>query len=187
MRPRRRGYVPPDLTSLFDVLFIVIFAALIRAASVEQAAAAKQPEPPKPVQPQTPSALRTAALTQLGDRPLLVIHVTPAGVVTSLEADGKVTPLDVPLLEHSTDPDVALSYLGDRSAELRVCRIAALHLGAADLAKYLVVIAPAARLADLPHALFTGLHADLDRCLAEQHGVAALVDPSELPATGLPK
>ena len=38
-RNRRRVHVPPDLTSLFDVLFIVIFAALIRAAATQQAAA----------------------------------------------------------------------------------------------------------------------------------------------------
>jgi hypothetical protein len=191
MRSRRQGYRKPDLTSLFDVLFIIIFAALIRAAAVENAAAKAAepaPPPPKPTAPATPPAvaqLQAAALadlnTQLAARTPLVIRVSAAGVVTQVEADGKVLALDVPLLEHSPDPDVALSYLGDRSAELRLCRVAAVHLGATDLTRYLVIVAPAAPLADLPHALHTGLHRDLDRCLTEQHGLASLVDPSELP------
>lgn len=191
MRSRRQGYRKPDLTSLFDVLFIIIFAALIRAAAVENAAAkASQPAPPppRPTAPATPPAvaqLQKAALAdlnaQLATRAPLVIRVSAAGVVTAIEADGKVIALDVPLLEHSPDPDVALSYLGDRSAELRVCRVAAVHLGAPDLARYLVIIAPAAPLADLPHALHTGLHRDLDRCSAEQKTIASLVDPGELP------
>lgn len=191
MRSRRQGYRKPDLTSLFDVLFIIIFAALIRAAAVENAAAKAQqpaPPPPKPTAPATPPAvaqLQKAALAdvsaQLAARVPLVIRVSAAGVVTAIEADGKRIALDVPLLEHSPDPDVALAYLGDRSAELRLCRIAAVHLGAPELAKYLVIVAPAAPLADLPHALHTGLHRDLDRCNAEQKTIASLVDPSELP------
>src|SRR5262249_49890108 len=69
-------------------------------------------------------------------------------------------------------------YLGDRAAELRVCRLATLHLGLADLSGYLVIVAPDRPLADLPHALYEGLHRDLDRCLSDQRGIAALVDPS---------
>jgi len=88
------------------------------------------------------------------------------------------TPLDAPLLEHSPDPDVAIAYLGDRTAELRICHVAALHLGAADLGRYLVIVAPDVRLVDLPHALFDGLHRDLDRCLTDQRGVAAIVEPT---------
>ena len=186
---RRHGYRRPDLTSLFDVLFIIIFAALIRAAAVENAAAkAQQPAPVvKPTAPVTPpalAALRTKALadlnTQLATRTPLVIRISAKGIVEAIEADGKRLPLDVPLLEHSPDPDVALAYLGDRSAELRLCRVAAVHLGAPELAKYLVIVAPAAPLADLPHALYLGLHRDLDRCFAEQHGLATIVDPAEL-------
>ena len=189
-RSRRQGYRKPDLTSLFDVLFIIIFAALIRAAAVENAAAkaAQPPPPPKPVAPATPpgvAQLQKAALAdvskQLAARSPLVIRVSAAGVVTAIEADGKMITLDVPLLEHSPDPDVALSYLGDRSAELRLCRVAAVHLAVPDLAKYLVIVAPAVPLVDLPHALYTGLHRDLDRCSTEQKSIASLVDPSELP------
>lgn len=181
---KRRRHVPPDLTSLFDVLFIVIFAALIRAAAAEHAvaaAAAPKPPEPKPVEPLAPGSLHARALAELATRPAIIVRVSAAGTITALEADGKVTPLDAPLLEQSADPDIALAYLGDRSDELRVCRVAALHLGRADLGGALVIIAPERALADLPHALYDGLHRDVDRCLAEQHGLAVLVDPEMKP------
>jgi hypothetical protein len=193
MRPRRHVRRPPDLTSLFDVLFIVVFAALIRAAAVEHAAA-HPPAPPRPSAPVTPpavAALRQRALAALeaqhASRTPLVVRITKGGTIDALEVDGKRIALDAPLLEHSPNPDIAIAYLGDRSAELRVCRLAALHLGAAELSRYLVIFAPALPLADLPHAMFDGLHRDLDRCLTEQHGLAALVDPAALsPPTKLP-
>ena len=111
-----------------------------------------------------------------------MIRVSAKGVIETVEADGKTIALDVPLLEHNPDPDIGVAYLGERSAELRVCRVAALHLQATSLAGYLVIIAPAIPLADLPHALYQGLHRDLDRCLAEQHGLATIVDPAALTA-----
>ena len=185
-RARRHVRRPPDLTSLFDVLFIVVFAALIRAAAVENAAA-HPPAPPRPSAPETPppiAALRQRALADLdaalAARAPLVVRITRDGTIDALEVDGKRLALVAPLLEHSPDPDVVVAYVGDRSAELRVCRIAALHLGMADLARYLVIVAPAVALDDLPEALFEGLHRDLDRCLSELHGLAALVDPATL-------
>jgi len=169
---RRFVHVPPDLTSLFDVLFIVIFAALIRAAAAEQ----KPPEPPPPPPPKPvkldPKSLQVRAADQLAGRPMAIVRVSRAGTVTAIELAGKSQGLDVPLLEHSADPDVGIAYLGERSAELRACRIAQLH--GADLAHDIVVIAPEVPLADLPHALFDGLHADVDRC----GGLAVVVDPS---------
>lgn len=193
MRARRHAPRVADLTSLLDVLFILVFASLIRAAAVQDAAArAAQPAPPTPV-PRVPAlpadvaTLRTHALAaldqQLAARTPLVLRISAAGTLDGLEVDGKRTALDVPLLEHSPNPDVGVSYLGDRSAELRLCQIAALHLGAADLARYLVIIAPARALADLPHALYDGLHRDLDRCFTDQHGLATVVDPTVLPPT----
>jgi hypothetical protein len=176
--------MPPDLTSLFDVLFIVIFAALIRAAAV-QANAAPKPMPTTPPVPLDPASLHARAIAgveaDLAARPAIVVRVSTAGTLTALDVDGKTIALDAPLLEHSADPDVAVTYLGDRSAELRVCRIAALHLGVPDLGKYLVIVAPAQRLADLPHALYDGLHRDLDRCVSEQRGLAVLVEPEANP------
>ena len=180
-RGRRHVRTPPDLTSLFDVLFIVIFAALIRAAAA-QAQAAPKPAPPAPAPVRLdPASLQARALAQLDAtlraRPSIVLRVSATGSIAAIESAGKTLALDTPLLERSSDPDVALTYLGDRSADLRLCRIAALDLGIADLATYLVIVAPERRLADLPHALFDGLHRDLDRCLVEQHALAALVEP----------
>ena len=186
---RRRVHRSPDLTSLLDVLFILIFASLIRTAALQNAEANQAP-PDKPViatpppPPADVAALRTRALAnldqQLASRKPLVIRISSQGVIVAVEADGKKLPLDVPLLEHSPDPDISVAYLGERSAELRVCRVAALHLQAPNLAGYLVIIAPATALADLPHALHQGLHRDLDRCLTDQRGLATIVDPAAL-------
>ena len=191
-RTRRHVRVPPDLTSLFDVLFIVIFAALTRAAAVEKAAA--QAATPKPVV--TPPAVKLAnaqlhekALADLGKqlsaRPYVVVRVSERAI-KALEAGENVQKLDTPLLEHSPDPDVAVAYLGDRAAELRVCRVIQVQLGVPDLAAYLVIIAPDQHLADLPHALYEGLRRDIDRCLADQQALAVLVDPSVETASSPP-
>jgi hypothetical protein len=187
-RVRARRHRPPDLTSLFDVLFIVVFAALIRAAAIQNSAAqSAQPPLAKPQPPPPPApiaALQKRALAdldkQLASRTPLVIRVSEKGVVDALEAEGKRIALDVPLLEHSPDPDIALAYLGDRSAELRLCKVAALRLKTEKLSRYLVIVAPARALADLPHALVEGLRRDVERCLAEQQGLATVVDPSAL-------
>ena len=97
MRSRRRGQKPPDLTSLFDVLFIVVFVALIRAAAAEHevAEAAKDKEPPKPVVPPKPplpvdvSKLQSQALknvtAELAGRQPLVIRISDKGVITAEE------------------------------------------------------------------------------------------------------
>jgi hypothetical protein len=181
---KRSVRTPPDLTSLLDVLFILIFAALIRASAADQAAAAaaKASPPQPPPVPLDPQSLRARALADLGSnlaaRPAVVLRISAKGTITAFESQGKAIALDAPLLEHSPDPDVAVSYLGDRSAELRICHVAALHLGAADLESYLVIIAPEKLLADLPHALFDGLHRDVDRCMTDQRGIAVIVDPT---------
>lgn len=191
MRPRerRRVHRPADLTSLLDVLFIIVFVALIRASAAQQVAAAPAPVPvipPPPAPPAHVAALRAAALANLQHdlegRAAVVVRVTAEGSITGLELGVDKRVLDVPLLEHSEDPDAAIAYLGDRSAELRVCRVVALHLGVPDLANHLVIIAPAVPLADLRRALHRGLHEDLLRCLADQHGIATIVDPASLSA-----
>ena len=174
-RQRRHVRMPPDLTSLFDVLFIVIFAALIRAAAVQQAAAAK-PAPPAPPQKIEPTILQQHAMTELATRPTTIVRVSSAGEITALEQDGKVTPLEVPLLTKSNDPDVALAYLGEGNADVRICHVVALTLRMTDLKDQLIIIAPDHKRADLPHALYEGMRRDVDRCLDEQKGLAVIVD-----------
>jgi hypothetical protein len=223
-RRSRRRQPPPDLTSLFDVLFIVIFAALIRAAAVQQAAAVPaQPGPPKPSAPpvklevaQLHERAVTAVNNNIAARPTVIVRISAAGIVTAIETAtttspnatgssnatasnatggssslvaGKSEVLDSPLLEHSPDPDIALAYLGDRAAELRICRIVAVHLALPDLADHLVILAPEKPLADLPHALVEGLRRDVERCLDDQQGLAVIVDPTaaaKMAPTGSP-
>jgi hypothetical protein len=180
---RRRGLRPADLTSLFDVLFILVFVSLVNAAAHKKATAmaieAATPPPAPPAPPPTTAILKEQALATLGERPTLILRVSKTGVLTGLDSAERSLSLDLPLLEHVPDPDIAVAYLGDRSAELRVCRQAALRLGAGDLSRYLVIIAPEAPLADLPVALVAGLRKDVERCLVDQHGMAVLVDPAK--------
>lgn len=183
---RRSRHVrrPPDLTSLFDVLFIVVFAVLIRGAAIQQEAeAAKAPKPVVPGPPPPPpdlAQLKTKAIAaideSLADRRPVVARVSAAGALIAIESDDAKRTVDIPLLEQVRDPDVLVAYLGDRSADLRLCSQIALHLGVPDLAAYLVIVAPERPLADLPHALYDGLRRDADRCLVEQRGIAAVVD-----------
>lgn len=186
-RARRHVRRPPDLTSLFDVLFIVVFVALIRAAAAQHDAAAAATPPPKPIaKPQPPqpppdvAALRAKALAQvhtsLETLAPIVIRVSAAGTVEGIEVADQKLPLDIPLLEHSPDPDAALTYLGDRSAELRLCRIATVQLRLPDLSKHLVIVAPTSPIADLKRALSRGLFEDVERCLIEQRGIATILD-----------
>ena len=176
-RQRRHVRMPPDLTSLFDVLFIVIFAALIRAAAVQQAAATPAPPaPPPPPQKIEPTVLQQHAMSELATRPTTIVRVSSAGEITALEHAGKVTPLEVPLLTKSSDPDVALAYIGEGNADVRICHVVALTLQMTELKDQLVIIAPDHKRADLPHALYEGLRRDVDRCLTEQKGLAVIVD-----------
>jgi hypothetical protein len=122
----------------------------------------------------------------LASRTPLVVRIAKTGTIDALDVGERRIALDAPLLEHSPNPDIGIAYLGERSAELRVCRVAALHLGVTELSRYLVIIAPVLPLADLPHALFDGLHRDLDRCVTEQRGMATLIDSAMLDPTARP-
>lgn len=109
----------------------------------------------------------------------MIVRVSGGGEITAIEQNGKVSPLEVPLVQKSADPDVALGYLGDRDADLRICHVAATYLRMTDLAQQLVIIAVDRAVADLPHALYDGLRRDVDRCLSEQRGLAVIVDAKQ--------
>jgi hypothetical protein len=165
--------------------------------------------PPRPVTPAPPlpppdvAALRAKALSHL-DRELaartpIVVRISMhiegdrmRPTLSALELEGQKLPLDVPLLADSRDPDVEVEYLGARSAELRACRIAAVHLRLADLARHLVIIVPDRSLAELKRvvagsaALLGGLRADVEQCYTDQRGIAALIDPAELAPSAAP-
>lgn len=180
---RRRVIGRPDLTSLLDVLFILVFAALVQTASREEEEAVAEPEP-EPVAPAPPDAgvAEPAIPTpELAGRTVAFLRVSRHGVLTAIELPTGQTPLGVPLLEPSPDPDVVVAYLGDRSPDVRVCRIAALTLGVPDLSGHVVVITTELPLEELGHALVQGLQRDVSRCLSEQAGLAILVDPGVTP------
>ena len=208
MRARgRRVRRPPDLTSLFDVLFIVVFVALIRAAAAQHEVErlTPPPAPPRPAPPAPPpavAALRTKALAglerDLDERTPLVVRIAAQvegdrvkGTITMIEHEGHKLALDVPLLADSRDPDVEVEYLGERSAELRVCRIAAVQLRLPDLSRQLVIVVPDRSYAEVKRAvgsraLFEGLRQDVVRCFVGQRGIAALIDPAELEPPAAP-
>lgn len=197
----RRTIRPPDLTSLFDVLFILVFVSLVNAAinrkdaenarasitaSKASASASSSTSPSTSAAPSssTPAplasveALHSRAIDDLRARPALIARVSENGTLHMLELGTRRVELDVPLTEQVPDPDVAIAYLGDRSADLRICKIAALHLGLPDLAPYLVIISPDVPLRDLTVVLVAGMRRDVDRCLVNQRAVAVVVDPA---------
>lgn len=195
---RRQIPQPSSLITLVDVLFVLTFAALVQAAAARDKAAAAEDAAAEPTPPPAPApdagvapvvaaeltALRARALADLAadleGRPAVVARVSKDGVLTTLELADRRIELGVPLLERVPEPDIVVAYLGDRSADLRICRIAVLRLGVTDLSEHLIVISPDVPLADLTVALVAGLRRDAERCLAEQGGAAVVVDPAAL-------
>lgn len=187
---RRRVAPVGSLTSMLDVLFILVFAALVQSSAQGQpppapatAEAAPVPSPPAP-----PAfvALRAAAVAQTAAQveraPLVVARVEADGTLAAIELADARRPVGVPLLEQVADLDVGLAYLGDRAPALQVCGAVARELGLASLDGHVVVIAPTRALAELPVALVAGLRRDVTRCQREQHALAVIVEPGAVPA-----
>lgn len=204
---RRRVTRYAELTSLLDVLFILLFASLIQAAGLMEGAAQKQqaaksaeakaakPEPaalppdagppPDAAPPASHQALRKKAMEKLmrsmGDRQVIYARVSAQARLTAIERqEGGVMQkqtLDVPLLEKVDDPDVAVVYVGDRSKDLRLCSRVRVSLGLQDLSDRLIVVAVETALAEMPVALVEGLRRDRDRCFLDERGVSVLVTP----------
>lgn len=96
---RRRPLAPESLTSLVDVLFILVFAALVQRAAAA-GGELEHPTPPSPspspasaaptwAPPPAMAELRRAAERRVTDelraRPAVVLRVSARGVLTSLE------------------------------------------------------------------------------------------------------
>jgi hypothetical protein len=188
---RRAAPSAPSFTSLLDVLFILVFAALVRTAALQQAAADKaEPaaedqlpvvSPPRPPQPTDRAALQKRAYAHfdasLRARRMVIARIGRDGAVTAVEDGGKTLPLNMPLLARVADANVGLIYLGEQSTELRVCSIVRNQIGAKDLSDVLVIFVPAAPVDQLSVALVDGLHADEQRCATDHKGLAVLLDP----------
>ena len=203
MRRERPLVQYSTMTSFLDVLFLLVFAALIQSAALAEKARAadampKKPPPTAAVAPVgpgqvsiDPERLRKVALAEilagLESRQAVVVRISADGRLRQLERrlDGKpvVTPVELPLVERVPDPDVNLIYLGERSPDLRLCSLVRLQLGAPDLASTIVIVALDLPLDQLSVALARGLKRDVDRCTGDQRGVAVLLDPR---ATGEP-
>lgn len=195
MRRERPLVQYSTMTSFLDVLFLLVFAALIHAADLAQKASARAAEKPKPAAlapvPAGPAAaidperLRKVAVAEilagLESRQAVVARVGPDGRLRQLERrqgdKPLVTPVELPLVERVPDPDVALVYLGERSPDLRLCNLIRLQMGAADLTDTLVIVSLDVPLEQMPTALARGLIRDADRCTGDQRGVAVLLDP----------
>lgn len=184
-----KRWVPPpsSLTSLLDVLFILVFAALVQLAA-RQAPAEAAAAPPPPTPPPAPlanAALRQAAIAattkQLAGAPLLVARIAADGTLAALERDGDRRALPVPLLAAIADPDVGVAYVGDRAPAQRVCALVAAGFGLPTLRDAVVAIAPDAPRAALPVALVAGLERDAERCHPEQHALALVLYPEATP------
>jgi len=175
---RRRAPRPQSLTSMIDVLFILLFASLATAAASANSPPPVEPTPPAELTPPQPDASPVApsdyasarevgietAAARLAGKPAVVLRVSEAGSLRAIETGvGSVLELDVPLVEEVADRDVALAYIGDRSPELQLCPIAARLV---PIDGRLIVIAPERPLADLPVALVAGMRRDIDRCAA---------------------
>lgn len=197
---------------MLDVLFILVFAALVQLAARTEsrdardaaatAATAAPPAPatppdagvpdatPPPPVPADRAALRDAALAaltrELEGRPAVIARIGADGTLSAVELDDHRIELGVPLLEQVPDPDVAVAYLGDRLSELRICRLLVLRTGLADLRGRLVVIAPDRPLDQLAVALVAGLRRDAERCQREQQGAAVVVDLAAAGTTSSP-
>lgn len=190
---RRRSKPEGSLTSLLDVLFIIVFASLVqstargeeRVVEAEQAAAAKaKPAPVVPVVPAPPAelvSLRKAAVTattkHMETAPLVAVRIAPDGTLVDVEWAGERRALGLPLLERVPDPDIAMTYLGDRASALRVCGVVAHELRVLDLAGHVVVISPSVPLGEMSVALVAGLRRDVVRCQIEQQAMAVIVEP----------
>jgi hypothetical protein len=190
----------PELTSLLDVLFILVFATLVALrAKPAVDEVGKTPEPivvvpdagllsPDAGPPPDPGdALRmreaTDRLVRTFQNPnVIVVTVSATGQIVGLSRRGAgATDVRVTLLRDSPDPERAIEYRGSDEKEHRVCEIARRELDLEpDLARALVVISTEKPLAELPYALVAGLMRDATRCMDDANGFALLVDPGKV-------
>lgn len=200
---RKAPLAPQSLTSLVDVLFILVFAALIQRAATPSSTSAAPPPTPTPMwtPPRPLAELRAVAEAQLAaslhEQPVIVARISARGVLTSLEvapgAGGALAALvapaagsgsaprlalELPLIERVPDPDVAVAYIGARDPAHRICNAAAARLG--SLARSLVIVSVDAPLSELMLALVAGLRRDVDHCLIEHRAAAVLLDSAAL-------
>lgn len=191
---RRAAPGAGSLTSMIDVLFILVFASLAYAQSKPEAAEA-EPRDREPIEVARPDAGVAAApdaarapaehreiqaravdraMETLQGGGVIVLRVSATGELFAIETSpGDRLDIGVPLLERVAGDDINLAYLGDRSADLQLCAVAQRYR---SVDGHLVAVAPERPLADLPFNLVEGIRRDLDRC-RRLGGLAVIVEP----------
>ena len=181
---RRRPHASPaPLTSLLDVLFILLFASLVQsAAAAEEATPAEEGSG-------APSTLHARAIDEWTARlraaPAVFAYVQE-GVLRSLElsfaAETRRYPGAWALTHPSSDPDIGLSYVGEGDPERRLCAIIAASFPEVELGSAMVVISTDLPLEKLPVALVEGLRRDQQACA--ESGAATVIVPGREPDRG---
>jgi hypothetical protein len=189
-----------ELTTLLDVLFILLFAALIQAtATVEAADAARSAPavdaaadasdaapPPDATATGQRAALRRDAVSawsaELSEREPIYARISGAGVLERIErgeADPAVVAVRVSLLRRVADPDIGAVYAATTQPQLRLCTQIRSLLGLPHLRGQLILFVPALPLRELPIALVEGLRHDQEYCYDDERGIAALIPAME--------
>lgn len=198
---RRRRRRLGELTSLVDVLFILLFASLVQQRRAEGVgeATAEEPEELASIDAGVPPADAAPAELELADRheaaravaarldseQIVMVAVDAAGAIRSIETGDTELALDLPLLRETGDQRVVV-YAGDERPELRLCREVADSLGATRLDRALVLVSTERPLRQLGVALVGGLRRDIARCYDDVGATALLVVAPDEPTGATP-
>jgi hypothetical protein len=196
-RRRRLG----ELTSLVDVLFILLFASLVQQRRAEGVGPATAEEPVEaaaidagvPRADAAPTELQADDLHQaarevaarLDSEQIVMVAVDAAGTIRSLETGGRELALELPLLRQTGDDRVVV-YAGDERPELRLCREVADSLGLDRLDRGLILVTTERPLRQLGVALVGGLRRDIARCYDDVGATALLVVTPDDPTGAAP-
>lgn len=191
---RRNVLRHSQLTSLVDVLFILLFASLVQQRRAAEASTADTtaPEPATVTDtvdagapdatppPADPHASARAVADQLETDTVVLVALDDAGTVTSIERGGHRQAADLPLLRATVDHRVVVYAAADNPA-LRLCRVVADALGG-DIRGALILVSTYRELRGLPYALVRGLRADTARCIDDAGAYALVVRAADLPS-----
>ncbi|MFO0616255.1 MAG: hypothetical protein U0414_26915 [Polyangiaceae bacterium] len=211
MRRQRRAIRPPDMTSLFDVLFILVFVSLVNvgvnhteteeaeakaksaadalasaSAALASASAALSARPSAAPSVSAPPATTSPPVDLSSREATLIVRIDKDGVLQTIERADQVVVVRQPLLEPDEDPDRVVRYRGIRSPELRICAIVASKLGLPDLSRFVVAITTEATHKELVEALNKGIETDQKLCADEQKGFALVANAPAAPPGGSP-
>lgn len=196
MRIRRRQRYS-SLTSLVDVLFILLFASLVQqrrlAANPAHAEPALEAEPAEAAPPDAgalppaadsespadPHAAARAIAGRLDTKEVVFVAVNNDGDIFSVESGDQTLEVHLPLLRQTDDTRVVV-YDADENAQARLCRVVASVLGRPDLDGNLVLVTTARPIRELSYALVRGLRHDVSACPddAGAYGLLVRAEPT---------